>query len=126
MAALAAVTVGMTEMNWRGISINPVTTGETAITLVGSDSGIICIYMLGPPPRYTLPACSLGAGKQFMFYCGVANNIVITSPTSATLFGPASIAVTCTITGAIGSCATVVGDGTYWYVISYYGTVTMS
>ncbi len=126
MASLAAVTLGVTNIHLRGISINPVTTGDAAITLVASDSGIMCVNKLASTTTYTLPACSLGAGKFFRFYCGVANNIVVTSPTAATLYGPAALGITCTLTGAIGSCMDVIGDGTYWYIIPCYGTTAIT
>ncbi len=126
MASLATRTAIMEGMPWRGISINPVTTGDSAITLVASDSGTICINKLASTTTYTLPACSAGKGKMFKFVCGVANNIVITSPTSTTLYGPTTLGTSDTITGAIGSSAEVVGDGTYWYVTNCYGTQSVA
>ncbi len=114
--------VALSELPIRGISVNTAADGETPITLVGSDSGVMFVNYYASTTTYNLPAVVEGAGKMFWFYGAVANDILITSPTSTTLYGPTTLGTTCTGTGAVAICCMVVGDGTYYYAVPFVGT----
>ena len=110
--------VALNEMNFRGFTIN---TAETAITVDASDSGIIFLQNYATATTYTLPAVGLGAGKMFKFVCinTATKTLVTTSDATALIKGTytAGAAKTTITSGAIGDSVTIVGDGTYWYVL---------
>ncbi len=109
--------VALSEMNFRGFSIN---TDETAITLVASDSGIMFIQNYASATTYTLPAVAEGAGKMFRF-CNIntATSTLVTSTTALIKGTYTGGAAKTTITSAgVGDSVTIVGDGTYWYTIA--------
>ncbi len=118
--------VALSELPIRGISINTLAGEDSSHTLVGSDSGVMFINKWSSATTYTLPACAEGEGKWFWFYGAYAANILITSPTAATLYGPAALGVTCTGTGAIGISCMVIGDGTYYYALPMSGSWAIS
>jgi len=108
--------VALNEMNFRGFTIN---TDETAITVLASDSGIIFIQNYASACTYTLPSVSEGAGKMFKFVnLNTAASTVITS-TTALIKGAVTAGAACTVltSAALGNSMTIVGDGTYWYII---------
>ncbi len=113
--------VALNELPLRGISINAETSDNTvAITVVPSDSGIIFINKeTSGTVTYTLPAVALGKGKMFWFYEGTAKQLDIYCATSS-IIGDAT-GQTATGTAVLGTCAMVVGDGTYYYLFEISG-----
>lgn len=112
--------VALNELPIRGISINANTAANTvAITVVPSDSGIIFINKETATTTYTLPAVADGKGKMFWFYEGYAAAIDIYCGT-ACIVGDAT-GQTATGTAVLGTCAMVVGDGTYYYLFEISG-----
>ena len=111
--------VALNVMDWRGFVIN---TAETAITVDASDSGIIFMQNYAAATTYTLPTVTLGAGKMFMFVNlnTAAYTLVTTSDATALIKGTytAGAAKTTITSGAMGDSVTIVGDGTYWYVMA--------
>ena len=116
--------VALSEMNFRGISVNPASGGSTAITVVASDSGVIFINKFATNATYTLPAVASGAGKMFMFYDGQATNTTaITSPTASTLVSVNSATnTTVTSSAGAGQCGIIIGDGSLYYFVEIIGT----
>lgn len=110
--------VALNEMNWRGFVIN---TAETAITVDASDSGIIFMQNNASATTYTLPTVTLGAGKMFKFVCinTATSTLVTTTEATALIKGTYTVGVakTTITSGSIGDSVTIVGDGTYWYVM---------
>lgn len=117
--------VAVNQLPMRGISINP-STASGAVTVVGSDSGVIFINKYAGTTTYTLPSVTDGAGKIFWFFGGIANDIVVYGPAATTVYGPAALGRTFTGTGAIGICCMVVGDGTYYYGFAISGSWAIS
>ena len=121
--------VAMNSLPFRGIAINDATNNTAAVTVYASDSGILFINEYAGSTAYTLPAVADGKGKWFVFFGGVAQDIVITGATSVLVGGNASaglVGATVTGGGAIGIWALVIGDGTKYYVIPGTGTWTYS
>ena len=110
--------VALSEMNFRGFVIN---TEETAITVDASDSGIIFMQNYATEATYTLPDVTLGTGKMFKFVCinTATKTVITTSDASALIKGTYTVGVakTTITSGSIGDSVTIVGDGTYWYVV---------
>ena len=122
---MATRNVVLNELPFRGISINAESASNTvAIDVEAYDSGILFINKeTSGTVTYTLPIVAEGKGKMWWFYSGYAASIAITSGTASTLFTPGSAtATTLTSAGAVGECAMVVGDGSYYYVFEIYGT----
>ena len=117
--------VALNELHFRGISINAETgTDVVAIDVEAYDSGVIFINKEeSGTVTYTLPVVSEGKGKMWWFYSAYAVSIAITSGTSSTLVTPGSAtATTLTSAAAVGECAMVVGDGSFYYVFEIFGT----
>ena len=110
--------VALNEMNFRGFVIN---TAETAITVDASDAGIIFLQNYATACTYTLPTVTLGAGKMFKFVSinTATKTLITTAEATALIHGTytAGAGKTTITDGAIGDSVTIVGDGTYWYVI---------
>ena len=115
--------VALSELNFRGISINPASEGSNTITVVASDSGLLFINKWATyHTTYNLPAVAEGAGKMFWFYQGQAtNNLIITAP-AAIMITANAVNTTVTSDNAYGSCGIVFGDGTNYYFIEIDGT----
>ena len=113
----------LSEMNFRGLSIN---SSETAITVTADDSGVVFLNDNSSATTYTLPSVSLGAGKFFVFVnCDTAAATVITS-TTALIKGVNASAKTTLTSAAIGNFAIVFGDGTNWFLVGVGGAWTIT
>lgn len=118
--------VALSELNFRGISINPETTENVvAITVAPSDSGVLFINKeTSGTVTYTLPPVALGKGKMFWFYEGYATAIKLLITTSSIVGNNTTNAVA-SCTASVGSCGFVVGDGDYYYLFAIMGTWTV-
>ena len=108
--------IALTELPFRGISINPESGDEASIAIVPSDSGVIFINKetSSGTVTYTLPAVADGAGKWFWFFQGGAVELIVSCAT-ASIVGDAT-GTTATCDSAQGACGFVIGDGTYYYL----------
>lgn len=126
----ATRTVALTELPFRGISVNPATTGDTAITVVASDSGVLFVNEQASAVTYTLPTVALAAGKMFWFFNVGAGGIVITGGSTDVMVGlNAAEADTVTFsTGSamIGSSCAIFCDGTNYFCMVFAGTAVYS
>ena len=123
--------VAQVGLPFRGIAINDNTNNTTSVTVFASDSGILFINKKAGTTTYTLPAVEDCEGKVFFFYSYVANDLVVQTAagddvivggsTSAGIVGD-----TVTLTGVIGGWATVIGDGTNYFLLAGTGTWTYS
>ena len=118
--------VALTELPFRGISINAETSENVvAITVSPSDSGILFINKeTNGTVTYTLPAVADGKGKIFWFYEGTAKVIKLLITTTS-IIGNATDKVA-SATAVLGSCAFVIGDGDYYYLFAIAGTWTVA
>ena len=117
--------VALNELNFRGISINAETGDEVvAIDVEAYDSGIIFINREeSGTVTYTLPVVAEGKGKMWWFYGAYGVAIKITSGTASTLVTPgAATATSLTSAAAVGECAMVGGDGSFYYVFEIQGS----
>ena len=117
--------VALNELNFRGISINAETgSNVTAINVEAYDSGIIFINREeSGTVTYTLPVVAEGKGKMWWFYSAYGVAIEITSGTASTLVTPgAATATSLTSAAAVGECAMVFGDGSFYYFFEIFGT----
>ena len=122
---MATRDVALSELNFRGISINAESgSNVVAIDVEAYDSGIIFINKEeSGTVTYTLPIVAEGKGKMWWFYSSYAAAIAITSGTGSTLVTPGSAtATTLTSAAAVGECAMVFGDGDFYYVFEIFGT----
>jgi hypothetical protein len=122
----ATRTVALTELPFRGISVNDATDGSASVTVVASDSGVLFVNEYASATTYTLPTVALAKGKMFWFFNVGAGGIVLTGGTTDVMVGlNAAAADTCTFsTGSamIGASAAVFCDGTYYFVMVFAGT----
>jgi hypothetical protein len=111
----------------RGLSINPDTGGETAITVVPADSGMVFVTEHTHATTYTLPTVALAKGKMFWFYnCGTAggtSTLAVTSP-AADMFANDATGTTNTIDATFGWCM-VCSNGTNYFCFEGHGTWTL-
>ena len=104
-------------------------TGDTATAVTADDSGTFFVSLATGAHTYTLPVVALGAGKCWWFYNGDGTTtIAITSGTADVMMcDDDAAATTNTSTNhAVGDCAMVIGDGTYYYCFELHGTWTAS
>jgi len=117
--------VALTELPFRGISINPASGYSNTINVVASDSGIIFVNKNASyDTTYNLPAVADAKGKMFWFFAGqYANNVVINAPTSTLVMANSLVAnsTTNTTTPSIGDCGFVICDGDKYYFFEIYG-----
>lgn len=118
----ATRTVALTNLGFRGISVN---TTETAITVVPSDSGVIFVNENASACTYTLPAVALSAGKWYWFFNVGAAGIVVTGLTACLVGLHNAAATTCTFSTTsemIGAGCRIDCDGTNYFVSPFAGT----
>lgn len=107
----------------RGISTTPAG-GDTAQTLVGSDSGMIFITHNTSNITYTLPSLVNGKGKIFWFMNGnTTSTLTITAPTTSMIANNLVTATSSTCIADAGLWAMVVCDGTNYFCFSSGPTV---
>lgn len=108
----------VSELNFRGISINP-TSGTTTINVVPSDSGVIFINKnTAANTNYVLPAVSTGDGKMFWFLnAQTSKDMLVTAP-SDTLVAENTVTANSVNMAAntIGHTCFIVGDGSKYYL----------
>lgn len=108
----------VSELNLRGLSINPVA-GTNTINIVASDSGVMFINKNNTAAtNYVLPAVADADGKMFWFLNATnAGNFVITAPTNTLVANNAADKETATTAAStVGLGAIVVGDGSKYYL----------
>lgn len=107
----------LTELPIRGISYEE-TTGDGAVTIVPSDSGIIFVnkYISGAT-TYTLPSVADCDGKWFWFYnAQTSQALVVDGGTEAKMMGGGQTAYDkMTGTADTGACGFVIGDGSNYF-----------
>jgi len=121
--------VAMTEIPMRGISINALSSGVNAFTLVPSDSGVIFVNKetATSTTTYTLPAVALGKGKIFWFFnAQTTRAIAVAAPTAILVGLDSATGTTATSDAVTGSAAFVVGDGTNYYLFVLKGSWTVA
>lgn len=117
--------VALTELPFRGISINS-TGGSATVNIVASDSGVIFInkYVDGDC-TYSLPPVAEGKGKMFWFFQAQnTKNMIVNAPANTMFMGNDLAASTANDKGTnieCGDCAMVIGDGTSYYFLEIYG-----
>ena len=110
----------------RGISTTPAA-GQTAQTLVGSDSGMIFITHNTANITYTLPSLANGKGKVFWFMnCNTTSTLAITAPSTSMVCNDSATATTNTSDAVAGQWAMVTCDGTNYFCFEGSGTWTTS
>lgn len=117
--------VALTDLGFRGISINDATNGSAAVTVVPSDSGVMFVNEYASATTYTLPAVADGKGKWFWFYNVGAGGIVVTALTACVvgLNNAAATTVTFSTTSEmIGAGCFMQCDGTNYFVTPFAGT----
>jgi len=112
--------IALSELPIRGISINTLTGADADITVVPSDSGILFVNKYTTETTYTLPAVADGAGKWFWFFNGQTSAEIKIKGTTACIVGDATDQYA-TGSADTGTCAFVIGDGTYYYLHEIYG-----
>jgi hypothetical protein len=116
----ATRTVALTELPFRGISVN---TTETAITVVASDSGVIFVNENASACTYTLPTVALAKGKWFWFFNVGAAGMVITGGTTDVMVGLNDAAADTVTFGTtsekIGAACAIFCDGTNYFVLPF-------
>ncbi len=109
----------------RGIRTNPASGGSTAITVVGSDSGLIFANHNTSNVTYTLPSLADGKGKVFWFMnANTTSTLAITAPSTVMVLNDDIDATTNTCAADAGSLAMVTCDGTNYFCWEGKGTWT--
>ncbi len=104
-------------------------TTDTGTAVTADDSGTFFVNLSTSAHTYTLPVVALGAGKCWWFYNGDGTTtIAITSGTASVLMCDDNATATTNTSAAhaVGDCAMVLGDGTYYYCFELHGTWTAS
>lgn len=108
--------VALSELNFRGLSINAAT---NTITIVPSDSGIIFLNQnTTNTTNYNLPAVADSAGKMFWFFnAQTTQNMIITAPAN-TMMADDVTTGNCVTTAQnnVGYAAAAICDGSKWYL----------
>ena len=117
--------VALTELPFRGISINPDAAGTT-VNVVASDSGVMFINKEDASAvTYNLPAVADAKGKMFWFFeAQLSYGMVITAPANTMFMANDLAATTATATAQAGCAGFVICDGTSYYFFEIYGTWT--
>jgi len=122
--------VALTELPFRGISLNAASGGSTTVTVVPSDSGVLLVNHQAGATTYTLPTVALAKGKMFWFFNVGAGGIVITGASTDVMVGlnGAEYDTVTFSTGSamIGASAAIFCDGTNYFCIPFAGTAVYS
>jgi hypothetical protein len=109
----------------RGISVNTLAGATAAITVVPSDSGVMFVNKYTSATTYTLPAVADGKGKCFIFYNSQTSAAIKLAISTAAIIGGDTTNKVATSDAVTGSCAMVIGDGSYYYLFVIAGTWTV-
>ena len=118
--------VALTELPFRGISINAETgSNVVAIDVEAYDSGILFINKeTNGTVTYTLPAVDEGKGKMWWFFNANASAALKIASPATDMFASNTTATSVTSATQIGECGFVFGDGTNYYFFETYGDWT--
>lgn len=100
-------------------------TGALTTSVTPDDSGTMFVSLTTGLNNYTLPAVSDGKGKSFIFFQADNSTTVKITSTAANIKGPDATNLVATSGSLIGDCALVIGDGTYYYLLTLGGTWTV-
>ena len=111
----------------RAVVRSSTTASETTVT--PDDSGTLFANLSTSAHIYTLPAVADCEGKSFIFMnCETTQTLAVTGGTADLIMGGAdgNLADTVTCGAQAGDWCTVIGDGTYYYLLAGQGTWTAS
>lgn len=119
----ATRTVAWTELPFRGISVNPASTGSAAITVVPSDSGVMFVNKYASTTTYTLPTVADAKGKLFVFFNAANADMVVEGGTEDAMVvendAEADSNSFATSSHKIGGCFAIMCDGTSYYCMNW-------
>ncbi|MCJ7828247.1 MAG: hypothetical protein MUP81_00705 [Dehalococcoidia bacterium] len=107
-------------------TVNSAATGALTTTVTADDSGTMFVSWTTGTHVYTLPAVADGKGKCWLFYQAESTTTVKIYCSTACIVGGDTTNTYATSASYMGDCAMIVGDGTYYYMISLAGTWTVA